>query len=242
MITPRSPSGPAGSVAILAATRRMTLNVPTRLIWMTRAKSASVVRAFLADDALAQHDAGAVDRAVEATETRYGRLDRGGHAGFIGDIGPRETAEVAPSSLATFSPRELTSASTTRAPAATKRLAVASPKPDAPPVMMNTLPASCIDPSHVGHVSKRARPLRKLHRIPIHGWARLETCPTPYFRASRTRCPSSGRIIFSRARRTPAGEPGMVSTTFGPISPPTARLSIAAGPISWWLNQRNSSP
>ncbi len=34
------------------------------------------------------------------------------------------------------------------------------------------------------------------------------------------------------ASRTAAGEPGIVSTTVLAISPPTARLSMAAGPIS----------
>jgi hypothetical protein len=51
-------------------------------------------------------------------------------------------------------------------------------------------------------------------------------------RASRTKCPSSGPISFSIARRTAAGEPGIVSTIVFPQSPPIARLSIAAGPIS----------
>ena len=53
-----------------------------------------------------------------------------------------------------------------------------------------------------------------------------------YRRASRTRWPNSGRISFSMASRTPAGEPGIVSTTVLSTSPPTARLSIAAGPIA----------
>ena len=54
-----------------------------------------------------------------------------------------------------------------------------------------------------------------------------------YRRASRTRCPNSGRMIFSTASRTAAGEPGIVNRTVRPISPPVARLSIAAAPICW---------
>lgn len=53
-----------------------------------------------------------------------------------------------------------------------------------------------------------------------------------HLRASRTRCGSSGRMSFSIARRTAAGAPGMVRMTVAPNKPPTARLSIAAAPIS----------
>ena len=41
---------------------------------------------------------------------------------------------------------------------------------------------------------------------------------------------------------TLTGEPGMVKTTVLPSTPPVARESIAAGPISSKLNRRNSSP
>ena len=52
------------------------------------------------------------------------------------------------------------------------------------------------------------------------------------FRASLTTCPSSGKRIFSIASLTAAVEPGIRNTATGPISPPTARLSMAADPIS----------
>ena len=40
----------------------------------------------------------------------------------------------------------------------------------------------------------------------------------------RTRCGSCGTMIFSIAKRTAAGEPGIVRTTLRPTRPPTARL------------------
>ena len=49
--------------------------------------------------------------------------------------------------------------------------------------------------------------------------------------ASKTKCGSSGRIRRSMANRTAAVEPGMVSRTVSWITPPVARLSMAAAPI-----------
>ncbi len=53
-----------------------------------------------------------------------------------------------------------------------------------------------------------------------------------YFRASNTKCPISGTMSFSIASRTAATEPGIVRTITLLRTPPTARLSIAAGPMS----------
>ena len=50
--------------------------------------------------------------------------------------------------------------------------------------------------------------------------------------ASRTMCGSSGKMIFVMASSTAAREPGITRMTTPPISPPTARLSMHAGPIS----------
>ena len=53
-----------------------------------------------------------------------------------------------------------------------------------------------------------------------------------HFRASYTKCPISGTMSFSIASCTAAIEPGIVSMTTLLSTPPTARLSIAAGPMS----------
>src|SRR6185312_7224985 len=55
---------------------------------------------------------------------------------------------------------------------------------------------------------------------------------THYRVASRTRCPNSGTRSFSSARRTAASDPGSETTMRPAIVPATARLIIAAGPIS----------
>ncbi len=53
---------------------------------------------------------------------------------------------------------------------------------------------------------------------------------------------SSGRMILVIASSTAAREPGMTRTTSLPTRPPTARLSMHAGPISAKLSIRNNSP
>ena len=53
---------------------------------------------------------------------------------------------------------------------------------------------------------------------------------------------SSGAISRRTASSTAAGEPGSRNTSAAPTTPASARDSIAAGPISWNDNMRNSSP
>ncbi len=57
-------------------------------------------------------------------------------------------------------------------------------------------------------------------------------CRRQCLRASRIRCGSSGRMILVIASSTAAREPGMTKRATLPIKPPTARLSMHAGPIS----------
>lgn len=71
---------------------------------------------------------------------------------------------------------------------------------------------------------------------------RILPASSAYRLASPSRWPNSGRMSRSRASRTAAGEPGMVKTSVSRYSPPTARLSMAAGPTSSKLSIRNSSP
>lgn len=82
----------------------------------------------------------------------------------------------------------------------------------------------------VGKIAQRLFPSlarRARQRNRRHGVA------PDYLPASRNRCGSWGMMIFSMASFTAAGLPGMVSRTLRPRSPPTARLRMAAGPISW---------
>jgi len=102
------------------------------------------MRAFLADDLLADDDAGAIDEALQPTVAR----DPAATAAFAlvsSATSVRTKRALAPSSVASSLPcLSLKSAMTTLPPASTSMRAVAAPNPDAPPVTMNVLPSICM--------------------------------------------------------------------------------------------------
>ena len=90
MTTPRSPSAVGSSFDIAVAATRIMLNVPIRLIVMTRVNEASAVRAVLADGLLADRDARAVHESAQRAHLP-GRVDHGLRIGFAGDVALHET-------------------------------------------------------------------------------------------------------------------------------------------------------
>ena len=119
MITPRSPLGCGAFLAIAAAARRSTLNVPTRLIVEHLAEQLEVVRhALLVQRALRPADAGAAHRGAQRRRGSAAAIAACTSLGR-GDVGVREAA-VAPSSAASAAPFfSSRSTITTLAPAAT---------------------------------------------------------------------------------------------------------------------------
>ena len=68
--------------------------------------------------------------------------------------------------------------------------------------------------------------------LAIKSTACLHDALPDHFRASYTKCPISGTMSFSIASCTAAVEPGIVRMMTLFSTPPMARLSIAAGPMS----------
>ena len=91
------------------------------------------------------------------------------------------------------------------------------------------------DPTYAVETALSAKSDRRDMRSPLHAAQRaahdLDRSPRSHFRASNTKCPISGTMSFSIASCTAAIEPGMVRMTTRSRTPPTARLSMAAGPI-----------
>ena len=69
-MTPRSPLASGALSAIAAAASRIALKVPTRLIWIVRAKCASGCGPFFREHALGNRDACGGDETVHAAEVR----------------------------------------------------------------------------------------------------------------------------------------------------------------------------
>ncbi len=167
MMTPRSgPPSPvtAGSVATMAAAAsRMTLKVPTRLIWMTRLKVSSgstpsrpsTLPGVAIPAQLTTIRSGPSAAAASTAAWTWSSLvtSAGTKTAVLAGFGvPASGASgrgvpEALSRAANASPAEPgRSTSTTEAPASNSRLAVAAPRPEAPPVISATVPLTSMHP------------------------------------------------------------------------------------------------
>src|SRR3954451_15943120 len=142
-MTPRSPS--MGSVATMrSAARRMTLNVPIRLMLTTRAKSASGRTPCL------PMTRPGVPTPAHFTATRSGPSSPATSRAALTWSGSvtSAAAKAPPIASACSAPAEEgRSIMTTCAPALPSRFAVARPRPDAPPVTTAELPWIFIRPA-----------------------------------------------------------------------------------------------
>jgi len=139
IITPRSPVGSGGFFAIASAARRIMLKLPIRLMPITRAKRSSgcapslptVLAAGPMPAQLTSPISLPIDCALATTAL----------ASASCVTSQRTKAALPPNSLASASPLSAcTSAMTTLPPSRTNMRALPSPRPEAPPVTMNTLP------------------------------------------------------------------------------------------------------
>ena len=143
-MTPRSPwvPDPSGSVAAMrSAARRITLNVPMRLICTTRAKAS---RASTTPLPLMTRPG--VPTPAQLTAMRIGPSPAAtsrAAATWASSV-TSVRAKVAPKPWAMSVPFSARSSTTTCAPAACNRRAVARPRPEAPPVTTATLPSICM--------------------------------------------------------------------------------------------------
>src|SRR5689334_14719 len=185
-ITPRSPPALGELLVIADAASRIMLNVPTRLMLTARAKLASPCRPSLPTTRSpctmpAQLTSACTPpNASSAACTQALPL-----ASSVTSVWTKRAAS--PSAFVSALPASsFRSATTTRAPPSTAIRAVAAPSPDAPPVTMNTLPASSIpcsslcararlgldhrqrggdQPRDVGNVGRHDHAVRRLREI-----------------------------------------------------------------------------
>ena len=140
--TPRSPVGSGAFFAIASAARRIMLKLPIRLIWMTLANRPSAcapslptVRAAGAMPAqLTRPKSAPIDSACATTARPSSSLETS------------QRTKAPPISSATAWPRSACrSAMTTFAPSRASMRAAPSPRPEAAPVTMKTLPAMSME-------------------------------------------------------------------------------------------------
>ncbi len=135
MITPRSPPALGGLAAIAVAARRIMLNVPIRLMLMTRANWSSGCGPVLptvreAGAMPAQFTSPAsVPSEVAACTTAWPS---------VSEVTSQRTKRPPISCASAVPAASFRSAITTLPPACASARAVPAPKPDAPPVTMNT--------------------------------------------------------------------------------------------------------
>ena len=94
MMTPRSPLAVGAAVLMTADARRMTLNVPPRLTWMTRMNASSACGPFLPSTFSARTmPAALIDPAQRSELGRH--CQPVPNARFVGDVDARESRVAA---------------------------------------------------------------------------------------------------------------------------------------------------
>src|SRR6266849_5072625 len=148
MMTPRSPSASALKLCMSAATSRMTLKVPTRLMLMTRSKSASGIGPSRPTMRLAGPTPAQLIkmRAAPCLSRACARAAAACSAWVTSHC----SASPPIFSATARAPSRLTSSTATLAPARASSLAVAAPRPEAPPVTTAACPLMSMVSSSVG--------------------------------------------------------------------------------------------
>jgi hypothetical protein len=193
-ITPRSPSISSAAM-IRSAASRMTLNVPIKLTVTTRENRSSGNGPFLPTVRAAgpmPAQLTAMRRVPSSPARSRASVTSSGEV-----TSPALNRAASPSSLATSAPDdEGRSSSTTLPPPVTIRRAVASPRPDAPPVTSATESASCIArtlasarpvPAGDQRDGVYARTSATLHQLPL--------LPVSVTRTYRTGDPSRAMLV-----------------------------------------------
>ena len=141
--TPRCPSSSGSVAAIASAASASTLNEPIRLISTTVAEQLEVVHALLAEDAGRRADAGAVHDGAQRAGGVVGRLRDGGADLLLGrDVGG-DVRDPVDGGARVACVRAGRGRRPGR-PGAARAAAVAAPRPEAPPVTMAVVFASCM--------------------------------------------------------------------------------------------------